>query len=105
MKTAVELKEIADICEERGNYSKAVRLHNKALSSAERTFGKDSSELIPYVYNVAMISLAVDDHARAKAEFSRLLNLFATTGAATEDIEEAQQYLFELDKTVLAAHA
>lgn len=105
MKTAVELKDIADECEERGLYTKAARLHKKALLNAERTYGKDNSEMIPFVYNMGMISLALDNSGEARGCFNRLLELFAAVGASAEDVEEAQQLLFDLEQNTLAAHA
>lgn len=105
MKTAVELREIADECEERGLYTKAARLHKKALLNAERTYGKDTSEMIPFLYNMGMISLALDNGGEAKGCFNRLLELFASVGASAEDVEEAQQLLLDLDESSLAANA
>jgi hypothetical protein len=105
MKTAIELQQLADICEERGDYVKAARLHKKALQSAERTYGVEASEMVSYVYNVGMISLALDDNQGATQQFSRLLQLFERNGGETNDVEEVQQLLYALQKNILAANA
>ncbi len=105
MKTATELQQLADICEERGDYAKAARLHGKALIAAERTYEADSSELVSFLYNSGMISLALDDSEKASILFARLLQLLESVGGSSNDIEEVHQLIFALEKNTLAANA
>ena len=75
MKSAAELQTLANLAEERGDYVKAARLHQKALVKMEREVGPDQPELIDYLFNVGMIRCALDDRKAAEAAFLRQLDL------------------------------
>lgn len=105
MKTAVELQQLADICEERGDYIKASRLHGKALAAAQRDYGPESVELESFLYNSGMIALALDENTNASRHFERLLKLIETCNEKSELIEEIHQLIFALEKNTLVANA
>ena len=105
MKTADELQQLADLCEERGDYPKAARLHGKALQAAERSYGKQSSELVSYLYNFGMIALTLGDNESAQKSFERLLETLSTFGGSSADLEEVHQLLDSLTTGTLAANA
>ncbi len=75
MKSAAELQTLANLAEERGDYAKAARLHQKALVKMEREVGTDQPELIDYLFNVGMIRCALDDRKGAELAFTKQLDL------------------------------
>lgn len=75
MKSAAEIQALATVAEERGDYAKAARLHQKALVKREHEVGADDPQLVEYLYNVGMIRCALDDRNAAEAVFLRQLEL------------------------------
>jgi hypothetical protein len=75
MKSAAEIQNLATLAEERGDYAKAARLHQKALAKMEKQVGHDQPELIDYLYNVGMIQCALEHRKAAEDAFTRQLNL------------------------------
>lgn len=78
MKRADELQQLANACEDRGDYAKAARLHTRALVAKEKTSGTDNPELVPFLYNLGMIHCAIDMKQAAEGYFHRLLELLLT---------------------------
>lgn len=77
MKSPAEIQKLADLCEERGDYLNAAKLHDRALRLAEQEFGSTSPELESYLYNCAMIACALDEIERSRTMFRRLLSIKA----------------------------
>lgn len=112
MKSADELQQLANICEERGDYAKAARLHRKALAFKEMTATKDDPELASYLYNLGMIHCANDMKQEAEKQFNRLLNIltqyFPEEHADVIEIRRILQDLYfdeEVSVTVFAVTA
>lgn len=97
MKSAAEIQSLANIAEERGDYTKAARLHQKALVKMEREVGTDQPELIDYLFNVGMIRCALDDRAGAQEAFARQLDILLQFFPEEHiDVIEIRQILAEL---------
>ncbi|MBY0357573.1 MAG: tetratricopeptide repeat protein [Candidatus Obscuribacterales bacterium] len=97
MKRADELQQFANMCEEKGDYVKAARLHTKALAAKERVSEKDDPELISYLYNSAMINCAIDRKQEAETLFNRLLELLLAYYPEEHlDVKEIRQILLDL---------
>ncbi len=97
MKSAAEIQNLATLAEERGDYVKAARLHQKALAKMEKQVGFDQPELIDYLYNVGMIQCALEKRTAAEEAFTRQLNLllqFYPEGH--KDVVELRQILSEI---------
>ncbi|MBX9688909.1 MAG: tetratricopeptide repeat protein [Candidatus Obscuribacterales bacterium] len=75
MKTAAELQTLANVAEERGDYAKAARLHQKALTKMEKQVGLDQPELLEYLFNLGMIKYALDQKEAAETAFTRQLDI------------------------------
>lgn len=97
MKSAAEIQTLANLAEERGDYTKAARLHQKALVKMEKEVGADQPELVDYLFNVGMISCALDDRTAAQQAFSRQLSILMQFYPEEHiDVIEIQQILAEL---------
>ena len=97
MKSAAEIQALANLAEERGDYIKAARLHQKALVKMEKQVGCDQPELIDYLFNVGMIRCALDDIASAEAVFIRQLNILLQYYPEDHaDVIETRQILADL---------
>jgi tetratricopeptide (TPR) repeat protein len=97
MKSAAEIQTLANLAEERGDYAKAARLHQKALVKMEREVGKDQPELVDYLFNVGMIKCALDDREAAQEAFTKQLDILLQFYPAEHiDIVELRQILSEL---------
>lgn len=100
MKSAAELQELANIAEERGDYAKAARLHQKALLRMEREKGTDDIGLADYLFNLGMIRCALDDRSGAEEAFSRQLSLLLQHYPEVHiDVIELRQILAELHES------
>jgi hypothetical protein len=97
MKSAAEIQALANLAEERGDYVKAARLHQKALVKIEKQVGSDQPELVDYLFNVGMIQCALDQIAAAEETFTRLLNILLQSYPQEHiDVIETKQILAEL---------
>lgn len=97
MKSAAEIQTLANLAEERGDYAKAARLHQKALVKMEREVGPDQPELVDYLFNVGMIKCALDDRTAAQEAFARQLDILLQYYPEEHiDVIEIRQILAEL---------
>ncbi len=97
MKSAAEIQSLANIAEERGDYAKAARLHQKALVKMEKEVGADHPELSDYLFNVGMIRCALDDKTAAEEAFTRQLDILLQYYPQEHiDVIELRQILSEL---------
>lgn len=97
MITATELLAKGELLEERGDYTSARRMYEKALSIQERTLGADDSELIPYLYNLSLIQCALENEIDAQRLLTRLLTLLIRKhGESHEEVEEIKGFLKDL---------
>jgi hypothetical protein len=97
MKSAAEIQALANLAEERGDYVKAARLHQKALVKMERQVGPEDAQLVDYLFNIGMIQCALDDLAGAEATFTRQLNILLQFYPEEHlDVIETRQILAEL---------
>lgn len=100
MKSAAELQALANLAEERGDYAKAARLHQKAMLKMEKESGPDDIKLADYLFNVGMILCALDDRKAAEVVFSRQLNLLLQYFPEEHiDVAELRQILCELHES------
>ena len=72
MRNPADVLERAEVLEEKGNYAEAERLYKKALALKSKDVDSNSTELIPYVYNLAMAQYVTDHLDDALLSFSRL---------------------------------
>lgn len=101
MKSPDEMQELADICEERGDYKKASQLHEKALRLMELRYGHTYPGLETYLYNAGLVACALDQIAKSRTHFERLLEL----GQDESLLGEARSLLAAMDQdTPLAAN-
>jgi len=99
MKSAAELQTLANLAEERGDYAKAARLHQKALVKMEKEVGPDQPELIDYLFNVGMIRCALDDRQAATEAFTRQLNILLQWYPEQHiDVVELKQIISEVEE-------
>lgn len=97
MKSAAEIQALANLAEERGDYAKAARLHQKALVKKEREVGADQPDLVEYLYNVGMIRCALDQRQSAEEAFTRQLDLMLQYYPEEHvDVIELRQILAEI---------
>ncbi|MBU6452223.1 MAG: tetratricopeptide repeat protein [Cyanobacteria bacterium REEB67] len=78
MRNAADILERAEVLEEKGNYAEAERLYKKALALKSKDVASNSSELVPYIYNLAMAQYVVDHLDDALLSFNRLLSILST---------------------------
>ena len=103
MITANELLAKGEVLEEKGDYTRARRMYEKALSIQERAFGPDHPELIPFLYNLGLIQCALENEIDAQRLLTRLLNLVIREfGESHEDTQEVRGFLKELKPRKLA---
>src|SRR5579875_641126 len=74
MNRAEELRTLANVQEEIGDYNAALDLHRRAFLLQEKAVGKSSPELAPFIYELAMVHGALDHDGEA----ARLLNWLVT---------------------------
>lgn len=107
MKSAAEIQALATLAEERGDYVKAARLHQKALVKRENEVGADDPQLIEYLYNVGMIRCALEDRKAAEQAFTRQLDLLLQYYPEEHlDVIELRQILSDVrsNEEEVAAH-
>jgi len=100
MKFAQEMTALANAHEEQGEYGVAEQLYRRALKHQIKSVGKDSPELAPYIYDLAMICAALDHDDEARELFAWLL---AVAPREAELTAEIKLVLSELSDTVNAA--
>ena len=100
MKFAEDLRVIAGAHEEDGEYEVAQQLYRRALKAQSRLIGKDDPELAPYIYDLAMISAALDRDAEARDLFAWLV---AIVPQDAELLKEVELVLSELQDAPSAA--
>jgi tetratricopeptide (TPR) repeat protein len=97
MITATELLSKGEYLEERGDYVRARRMYEKALSIQERNLGGDGLELVPYLYNLGLIEVALENKREAQIVLRRLLNiLIEEHGEHHEDVVEIFGFMEEI---------
>jgi len=97
MITATELLAKGELLEERGDYTRARRMYEKAFSIQERSVGAEDAELIPYLYNLGLIQCALENEIDAQRLLTRLLTILVREyGESHEDCEEIRGLLNDL---------
>lgn len=97
MITATELLAKGELLEERGDYTRARRMYEKAFSIQERAVGAEDPELIPYLYNLGLIQCALENEIDAQRILTRLLTILVREhGELHEDAEEIRGFLNDL---------
>ena len=100
MNRAEELRTLANVQEEIGDYNAALELHRRAFLLQEKAVGKSSPELAPFNYELAMVHGALDHDGEA----ARLLNWLVTMVPADHPLrDEAKLVLAELKQAQSAA--
>lgn len=83
--------------EEKGKYFKAERLYKKALSLKIKQVEPTSAELVPYLYNLAMVQAALDKNDEALRTFDQLLPIMISEfGEEHVDIKEIRNVMNDL---------
>jgi tetratricopeptide (TPR) repeat protein len=97
MITATELLAKGELLEERGDYTRARRMYEKAFSIQERSVGAEDAQLIPYLYSLGLIQLALENEIDAQRLLTRLFSIIVREyGDSHEDAEEIRGFLNEL---------
>ncbi|GEM_PF-1859354 len=100
MNRAEELRTLANVQEEIGDYNAALDLHRRAFLLQEKAVGKSSPELAPFIYELAMVHGALDHDGEA----ARLLNWLVTIVPEDHPLRnEARLVLAELKQAQSAA--
>src|ERR1700733_4671719 len=101
MRNPADILERAEALEEKGNYAEAERLYKKALALKTKEVGSTSTELVPYIYNLAMAQYVVDRLDDALLSFNRLLAIFSQEEEhITSDIQEIRGLISDIKKEV-----
>lgn len=92
-----ELVKRAESLEEVGEYTKAERLHERALRHAARRYGNMSPELSPYLYNLGMIQAALEKYYQAEKTLVKLISLLEPQlGPDHKEISELKNVLLQM---------
>lgn len=75
MNRAEELRTLALMQEENGDYRAALELYRRAFHIHERAVAKDSPEIAPFIYDLAMINAALDHDGEAGKLLNWLLRI------------------------------
>jgi cell division septation protein DedD len=93
---------------EQGKYIEAAELAERALKSAENTFGPDNPQVAPFLNNLAVIYYAQGKYAEAEEQYERALRLTEPALGSSdhprvksmrEGLEQCKQKLLEREVT------
>jgi tetratricopeptide (TPR) repeat protein len=102
MRNPADILAKAEVLEEKGNYAEAERLYKKALALKSKEVGSDSTELVPYVYNLAMSQYVVDHLDDALLSFSRLLSIYSREDEhISGDIQEIRGLIGDIKRELV----
>ena len=100
MSHATELRTLANAHEDKGDYATALDLHRRAFLMQERAVGKNSPDIAPFIYDLAMIHAALDHDGEARKLLAWLLRLLP---AQDPLVKEVDLVLSELQQAETAA--
>jgi len=99
MRNPADILERAEALEEKGNYAEAERLYKKALALKSKEVAANSSDLVPYLYNLAMAQYVVDHLDDALLTFNRLLSIFTQDEEhISGEIKEVRSLISDIKK-------
>ncbi len=95
--TSYDYLSLGESFEERGKYQKAERLYLKALKLKSKEVGEQSTELIPYLYNLGMILAALDKQRESTHILGRLVTLLVREhGENHPEVLEIRDVIYDL---------
>ena len=100
MNCAQDLRMLGNLHEENGEYQVARQLYSQALLAQKRRLGKESSELVPFIYDLAMINAVLEEDKEARDLFAWLLQIIPPQHAL---VSEVRMVLNELALSLDAA--
>ncbi len=100
MNRAEELRTLANLYIETGDYETALEFARRALMIQERAVGQNSLSLAPLIYDLSLIHAALDHDGQARNLMARLYRFLP---AGHPLLEEADLIALELDRTPSAA--
>ena len=104
MHTPAELLKMGELLEEKGDYKASAHLYRRGLRLQEQTHGPEDLELAPFLYNLGLVSYALDDLKGAEHCLTRLLGLLVQQEAQVkEQIVEIEDLLHSVHQEMHAA--
>lgn len=100
MNRAEELRTLASIHVENGDYETALEYARRALMIQERAVGHDSLAIAPFIHELAMIHAALDHEGEARNLLARLLRVVPNHHPL---VKEVDLVVAELERALTAA--
>lgn len=87
MNRAEELRSLANVHVERGDYATALEYARRALMIQERAVGGDNLALAPYIHELAILHAALDHDGEARNLLARLLRIVPTQHPLVNEVD------------------